>query len=388
MADFEIIEPRKTRGVEVYESEGYDSWRAIVNDFVKQNIIGPIIDDEDIINILINSPVWEKMFVHKTWNPNTGHNYERLEKIGDKVMGLVFDEYLLEYYPDITEAGMGESKKSYLSKKEQGKISKAFNLAENLLIRKEVGVSVYEDLLEALFGAIFLSGQEQEDFDGLGYTLSRLFFDFLYRPISKGGRFGEGATFTGASLNLPKVDFSKPPTDAKTQVKELLQSVGWLRTGVDLAEYEESKVTYDNGVKTYIINLKFSPSALRLIQAIIPPEQYRKILSNPYFASNSGTIKKKVEKDVYKQALANLKLIIRRQVIEDRRKAVEEIGPLGNLMVRARNKALEEGYDDIEIMSSTGSRLNTSQLVGIKTHDDGTQTKEILYTLTGKSGIK
>ena len=89
-------------------------------------------------------------------------NYERLEFLGDRVLGLVISELLFEKFPLEKEGELSKRFSNLVSKKTLVKISYDINLSDFILTSKsysqkyKITDSMLADSLEALIGAIFL----------------------------------------------------------------------------------------------------------------------------------------------------------------------------------------------------------------------------------------
>ena len=99
---------------------------------------------------------------HKSFD--TKNNYEKLEFLGDRVLGLVISEKLLEKYPDEKEGIIDKKFANLVNKKTCLLIAKKINLNKFILLgssNKKLGRSadkISSDCLEAIVGAIYLDG--------------------------------------------------------------------------------------------------------------------------------------------------------------------------------------------------------------------------------------
>src|SRR5262245_22507709 len=112
-------------------------------------------------------------FVHRSyWNEHQGviaeHN-ERLEFLGDTVLGLVVAEYLYEHLPHMAEGSLSDFRAHLVDATScMGYILK-LNLQDSILLgrgeKMNVGKgrdSILADLFEAIMGAIYLDGGFQK----------------------------------------------------------------------------------------------------------------------------------------------------------------------------------------------------------------------------------
>lgn len=123
---------------------------------------------------------------------------ERLEFIGDRVLGLVIAEWLIERFPDEQEGKLGPRLAALVSKPALASIAEAHNVAAMISVapgEAKRGVStqanVLADAVEAMIGALYLDG---------GLETAR---QFIRRIFAK--------TVEGQSV---------PPKDSKTALQE------------------------------------------------------------------------------------------------------------------------------------------------------------------------
>ena len=106
------------------------------------------------LNILI------KAMTHKSYNSTS--NNEKIEFLGDRVLGLVIAKKLLEIYPDEKEGILDKKFASLVNKKTCLLIANTLDLEKYILISKsgktksKVEEKVLSDACEAIIGAIYL----------------------------------------------------------------------------------------------------------------------------------------------------------------------------------------------------------------------------------------
>ena len=102
----------------------------------------------------------EKSLTHKSFNSEI--NNEKLEFLGDRVLGLVIAKKLLEIYPDEKEGILDKKFASLVNKKTCLQIAKKINLNKYILtldVKKKRNIiedKVMSDCCEALIGSIYL----------------------------------------------------------------------------------------------------------------------------------------------------------------------------------------------------------------------------------------
>ena len=107
-------------------------------------------------NLLIRS------LTHKSFNKE--NNYEKLEFLGDRVLGLVIAKKLLEIYPDEKEGILDKKFASLVNKKTCLEIANIIDLKKYILTsdvktkikRNQIEDKVLADCCEALLGCVYL----------------------------------------------------------------------------------------------------------------------------------------------------------------------------------------------------------------------------------------
>ena len=107
-----------------------------------------------------NKDLIKKALTHKSYN--SIDNYEKLEFLGDRVLGLVISEKLLEIFPNEKEGTLDKKFASLVNKNKCFQIAKVINL-ENFILtsnnnKKNIKIAdkIISDSLEALIGALFI----------------------------------------------------------------------------------------------------------------------------------------------------------------------------------------------------------------------------------------
>jgi len=180
-----------------------ERWKEQVIQFVKSVLLRFEKDESKVDKIVENEDIWYVAFTHKSYNPNPGENYEELEKVGDAAASLAFIEYIYNRFEGVTASEIGEYKAHYLSKTEQATISINLGIPRFIRTPLDKNIHIFEDVLEAFFGALLLSGNDVRP--GLGYVLCYNLTIHLYDSTE----FEEDVTL-GKS---------------KTQLKELFESI-------------------------------------------------------------------------------------------------------------------------------------------------------------------
>jgi ribonuclease-3 len=166
---------------------------------------------------------------HRSWANEQGipEHYERLEFLGDAVLGLVSAEWLYASHPELPEGELSKHKAQLVSRDALAKHAQELELGAAL----RIGVgedrsggrtkpSLLADSMEAVFGAVYLDG-------GLD-TARRTILAML------------GSAFEERSRQAV--------TDAKTQLQEVAQALGW-----DLPDYRITDSLGPDHSKTFVV---------------------------------------------------------------------------------------------------------------------------------------
>ena len=104
----------------------------------------------------------EKALTHKSYNNNI--NNEKLEFLGDRVLGLTISERLLEKYPEEKEGVIDKKFANLVNKKTCSLIAKKIELKKFIYLgsshkrHDRSSNKITSDCLEAIVGAIYLDG--------------------------------------------------------------------------------------------------------------------------------------------------------------------------------------------------------------------------------------
>jgi len=116
---------------------------------------------EKIINLNFkDKDLFVKSLTHKSFDSII--NNEKLEFLGDRVLGLIISEKLLEIYPNEKEGILDKKFASLVNKNKCLEIAKNINLEKFILIsnnkKKTIKIAdkIISDSLEALIGALFI----------------------------------------------------------------------------------------------------------------------------------------------------------------------------------------------------------------------------------------
>ncbi len=111
------------------------------------------------INIKFNNlNILKKSITHKSYDPI--NNYEKLEFLGDRILGFVISKKLIELYPDEKEGILDKKLASLVNKNKCLEVGKFIGLEKYILLgnkslNSKVENKIISDSIEALIGAIY-----------------------------------------------------------------------------------------------------------------------------------------------------------------------------------------------------------------------------------------
>ena len=109
-----------------------------------------------------NINLYQEAFSLKNCQPsNNTKNYERLEFLGDSILGSIISCHLFFTYPDADEGYLTQMKSKIVSRKNLNKLGEELKLTSFLINPKGIvlGENIAGNLFEALVGAIYLDLQ-------------------------------------------------------------------------------------------------------------------------------------------------------------------------------------------------------------------------------------
>ncbi|MBT8238537.1 MAG: ribonuclease III [Croceitalea sp.] len=110
-----------------------------------------------------NLNVYKKAFLHRSLNKrdHKGNpmNYERLEFLGDAMLGTIISKHLYKVVPEGDEGYLTKMRSKIVSRKhlnELGKDLKLLDFVESRIPKSHFGENIHGNVFEALVGAIYL----------------------------------------------------------------------------------------------------------------------------------------------------------------------------------------------------------------------------------------
>lgn len=154
-----------------------------------------------------NADLLEEALTHPSCNRQKEgqlFHYQRLEFLGDSVLGLVISDLLIKHFPQEPEGSLARRKAALVESKALAEIMRQWNIAD--LIYMSAGEeasggrdsqSILEDVCEALLGAVYRDG---------GYIAAYAVIEKFWQPMLE------------LAVEAPK--------DAKTALQEWVQAQG------------------------------------------------------------------------------------------------------------------------------------------------------------------
>ena len=115
---------------------------------------------QEIIKIKFkNISLLKTTITHKSYNKY--NNYEKLEFLGDRVLGLIISKKLLDLYPNDNEGTLDKKLASLVNKNKCFEVGKTLTLQKFILVghskkKFDIENKIISDCCEALIGAIYL----------------------------------------------------------------------------------------------------------------------------------------------------------------------------------------------------------------------------------------
>lgn len=110
-----------------------------------------------------NADLYQKAFIHRSMNKKDEEgavlSFERLEYLGDSILGTVVARYLYEKLPHEDEGELTRMKSKIVSREKLNAIGKELQLLEYLICsgnKNLFGEDIHGNILEALIGASFV----------------------------------------------------------------------------------------------------------------------------------------------------------------------------------------------------------------------------------------
>ena len=125
---------------------------------------------EELENILQHQFKDQKLLkialTHSSVNSHVAKNYERLEFLGDRVLGVSVASLLYKMFPAEPEGNLSQRFTALVCKETVAEVAKMLNLGEFMIVADEdirENETVLCDVCEAVIGAIYIDGGVDEE---------------------------------------------------------------------------------------------------------------------------------------------------------------------------------------------------------------------------------
>lgn len=133
-----------------------------------------------------DSQLLERALTHRSVKVT---NYERLEFLGDSLLGMIIAQYLYHHYPQENEGRLTRMRATLVRQETLGKIAKDLQLGGHLILSvgelKSGGhhrESILADVVEAIIAAIYLDSKDFQLVNDLVLQWYRPYLDDLAEP--------------------------------------------------------------------------------------------------------------------------------------------------------------------------------------------------------------
>ena len=152
---------------EKYESNGLNELsRKLGYDFKNQDVLREALRHSSYVNEI---------------EPSDLSDNERLEFLGDAVLGLAIGHILMRYFPEATEGDLSKSRASVVNEKGLCRVAEELDLGRYILLGKgeeltqgRKKASILANSVEALIGALYLEA---------GFEKTKEIIERLFRPL-------------------------------------------------------------------------------------------------------------------------------------------------------------------------------------------------------------
>ncbi len=217
-------------------------------DDLREALGHPVLDDE----------LLERSLTHRSYAYENGGlpTNERLEFLGDSVLGVVVTDTLFRTHPDLSEGRLAKLRAAVVNARALAEVARTIGLGEHIKLgrgEETTGgrdkASILSDTVEAVIGAVYLSG----GFEAAGDVVHRLFDPLM----TSAARLGAGLDWktslqelsAGHSLGVPEYVIEDEGPDhektftAQVQVGEDLYGHGTGRSKKE-AEQQAAETAY------------------------------------------------------------------------------------------------------------------------------------------------
>lgn len=191
------------------QKEKEKEWRDNLKNYLRNELLPRALSNPEYLDKLVDDEAmetWVKVFTSKDYSPNIDENYEVLELLGDKLLGYLYVKYMNASYPDLNQSQLSVLGNYYLGKVFLSQMSSSIGLGNHIRSRLPTTIHMLEDVFEAMFAGLEITGNRIKN--GVGPGLAYNLLVSLFDPI--------------------EVDWAHSLGNPKTTVKEIFEGLGWV----------------------------------------------------------------------------------------------------------------------------------------------------------------
>jgi ribonuclease-3 len=248
------------------------------NKLIQQSDLQTFFDAHGLENVTChNINLYRNAFVHRSYctmknaDFETGNercptdclplqemSYERLEFLGDAILGMIVAAYLYERYPDQNEGFLSRMRTKIVNGKMLGHLGKQIGFPKFVFISKQIEEShgrdnykIMEDVFEAFIGAIYMDFQTDDDIVSLPSSID-------FRPFSGAGfHIAQQWVIGIMEKYLDFAELIQSKTNFKDMIVQYMQ-----HTYQDAPRFYEISVDIRNGKKLFTYCVKDKAGAV------------------------------------------------------------------------------------------------------------------------------
>ena len=113
-----------------------------------------------------NQSLLIEALTHSSSSISSSPNYERLEFLGDRVLGLILAEYFFKLFPEVNEGYLNDYYQKYANQDFLAECAQNLNISDFIQTQKGDNLynnkSILSDVVESLIGAIYIDSNINE----------------------------------------------------------------------------------------------------------------------------------------------------------------------------------------------------------------------------------
>lgn len=328
------------------------TWYNGLRDYLMNQILPLIVGKPEQREMMVSpemmNEVWIPCFTHESFDPNVGNNYEELEFVGDHAMEYNFIMYLYLNYK-FNRAELSQLKSHYMSKPFQAKISLMLGLNKWVRFRTvHIDTHTFEDILEALFGAINIVGDRVFKF-GAGNGLCFVMMNHIFSQEPIDMQYTKGKPKTVMKETFEQLKLCPQEMRLKGKVRTVYKPY---------ESYEDDEMT-----RTTTMTISLCDEGVKDLRELGIQ------IDSPILAVESGNTKKVATDNAYQAALNRIRALGMSEEWVEKIRGNRDINnpELAPLIGSVQNKLKSEGYDGFYLSRVQQDREGKYyQLIGIR----------------------